>query len=75
MKFPFLYALIFLTSLKIVIKMEFFSPLNILFIINPVFGGKNRIDWEAEIRNYFKQLSYHFDFFGLTGKDDFAAIK
>jgi len=54
--------------------MESSSPLNILFIINPVSGGKNSIDWEPEIRNYFKQLSYHIEFLILTGKDDAASI-
>src|SRR5665213_3057070 len=54
--------------------MESSSPLNILFIINPVSGGKNSIDWEPEIRNYFKQLSYHIEFIILTGKDDAASI-
>ncbi|HEY5462991.1 MAG TPA: diacylglycerol kinase family protein [Hanamia sp.] len=54
--------------------MEYSSPLNILFIINPASGGKNSIDWEPEIRNYFNQLSYHIEILILTGKDDADAI-
>lgn len=54
--------------------MEPSPSLNILFILNPVSGGKNGIDWEPEIRNYFKQLSYHIEVFILTGNDDGAAI-
>ena len=54
--------------------MESLSPLNILFIINPSSGSKNNIDWEAEIRNYFKQDSYHIEFLILTGKDDAGLI-
>ena len=50
------------------------SNLNILFIINPVSGGKKKIQWEPVIRDYFKQLSYHIEFFILTGKDDEASI-
>jgi diacylglycerol kinase (ATP) len=52
------------------------SPnLNLLFIINPVSGGKKKINWEPVIRNYFSQLSYHIDFFILTGKGDAASIR
>ncbi len=51
------------------------SNLNILFIINPVSGGKKKIDWETVIRDYFIQLSYHIEFFILTGKKDEASIR
>ena len=51
------------------------SNLNILFIINPVSGGKKKFDWETVIRDYFQQLSYHIEFFVLTGKKDAASIR
>lgn len=51
------------------------STLNILFIINPVSGGKKKIQWEPVIRDYFEQLSYHIEFFILTGKEDEESIR
>lgn len=51
------------------------SNINIFFIINPVSGGKKKIKWETVIRKYFEQLSYHIEFFVLTGKDDEASIR
>lgn len=50
------------------------SKLNILFILNPASGGKKKINWEAIIRDYFKQLSYQIDFYILSGKDDSSGI-
>jgi len=55
--------------------MEPSSDLNILFIINPASGGKKKIHWEPLIRNYFKQLSYHIDFFLLKGEGDAVSIR
>jgi len=49
--------------------------LNILFIINPVSGGKKKTDWEPVIREYFKPLSHTIEFFVLTGKDDELSIQ
>ncbi|MEO5650498.1 MAG: diacylglycerol kinase family protein [Ginsengibacter sp.] len=51
------------------------SPLNILFIVNPVSGGKNKMDWEPVIRDYFKPLPHRIAFFILTGKDDSSFIQ
>lgn len=55
--------------------MEDNSNLNIFFIINPVSGGKKKIQWEPVIRDYFEQLSYHIEIFILTGKNDEASIR
>ena len=55
--------------------MEDNPNLNIFFIINPVSGGKKKIKWETVIRDYFEQLSYHIEFFILTGKEDEASIR
>lgn len=51
------------------------SIVNILFILNPVSGGKNKIKWEPIIREYFKSLPQKIDFFILTGTDDAKSIK
>lgn len=55
--------------------MEASSGLNILFIINPASGGKKKIHWEPLIRNYFKQLPYHIDFFLMRGEGDAVSIR
>ncbi len=49
--------------------------LKILFVLNPVSGGKKKIDWEPLIRNYFKNLSHTIEFFVLSGKDDAGSLK
>ncbi|MDQ6757742.1 MAG: diacylglycerol kinase family lipid kinase [Bacteroidota bacterium] len=51
------------------------SNLKILFVINPISGSKNKIDWEPEIRKYFLNLLHSFDFFLLDGKDDATSLK
>jgi len=55
--------------------MEDSFNLNILFILNPVSGGKKKINWEPVIRNYFKSLTHSIEFVILTGKDDPATIQ
>lgn len=55
--------------------MEQSSTLDILFILNPVSGGRKKIDWEPLIRNYFKPLPLRFEFYLLTGKDDASSIQ
>ena len=55
--------------------MEDSSNLNILFILNPVSGGKKKINWEPVIRNYFKSLTHSIEFVILTGKDDSSTIQ
>lgn len=55
--------------------MEQSSTLDILFILNPVSGGRKKIDWEPLIRNYLKPLPLRFEFYLLTGKDDASSIQ
>ena len=55
--------------------MEPSTNLNILFILNPVSGGKKKTNWEPIIRDYFKPLSHTIEFFILTGKDDASSIQ
>ncbi|HTM91605.1 MAG TPA: diacylglycerol kinase family protein [Flavisolibacter sp.] len=47
----------------------------ILFVINPVSGGKEKHDWEASIRDFFKGKPYTIDFYLLTGKNDKISIQ
>jgi YegS/Rv2252/BmrU family lipid kinase len=49
--------------------------LKILFVINPVSGGKEKHDWEASIREFFKDKPHAIDFYLLTGKNDKASIQ
>lgn len=49
--------------------------LKLLFIINPVSGGKEKHDWEASIREYFKELPHAIEFYVLTGTSDKISIK
>lgn len=51
------------------------SSLNILFILNPVSGGKNKTRWEPLIRDYFKSRPQSIDFFILTGSSDAESVK
>src|SRR5215203_4271721 len=51
------------------------AVLKILFIINPISGGKEKRDWEEKIRTYFKQSPHNMDFFILTGRGDVSSIQ
>ena len=44
--------------------------LKILFVINPVSGGKNKQDWEGAIKDYYKATQHITEFYLLTGKND-----
>jgi len=46
-----------------------------LFVINPVSGGKEKHDWEASIRQFFKDRPQLTEFYLLTGKDDKISIQ
>jgi diacylglycerol kinase family enzyme len=46
-----------------------------LFIINPISGGKEKHDREAEIRAYFKNLPHSIEFYLLNGKSDNVSIQ
>jgi YegS/Rv2252/BmrU family lipid kinase len=47
----------------------------ILFVINPVSGGKAKQDWEVSIRDFFKDLPHAIEFYLLSGKNDAASIQ
>lgn len=47
----------------------------ILFVINPISGGKEKQDWEAFIRQYFKELPHSIEFYILSGKSDKTSVQ
>jgi len=49
--------------------------LKILFVLNPISGGKKKIDWEKVIREYFKHLLHEIEIYVLTGKDDTGSLQ
>ena len=51
------------------------NSLRILFVINPIAGGKVKNDWETAIREFFRASDYAFEFFIQTGKNDKPSIQ
>jgi diacylglycerol kinase (ATP) len=51
------------------------EQLKILFVINPVSGGKEKYDWEASIREFFKDKPHTIGFYLLTGANDKISIQ
>jgi diacylglycerol kinase (ATP) len=51
------------------------GQLKLLFIINPVSGGKSKTNWEEEIREYFKTSPHNMEFYLLTGKHDNTSVE
>src|SRR5919112_1296044 len=45
-------------------------PCTLLFVINPVSGGKQKKDHEDAIKKYFEKLPHKIKFFLLSGKND-----
>ncbi len=50
------------------------GKLKLLFIINPVSGGKEKTDWEQKICDYFKTSPHKMDFYLLSGKSDETSV-
>ena len=51
------------------------KSLKILFVVNPIAGGKEKKDWETAIREFFKESPCVIEFFIQTGENDKASIK
>jgi diacylglycerol kinase (ATP) len=51
------------------------KALTILFVINPISGGKEKGDWEKSIRSYFENKPHNLDIFLLTGEGDERAVR
>lgn len=47
----------------------------ILFVVNPVSGGKEKHEWEDIIRKFFKALPQCIEFYLLTGENDAPSVK
>jgi YegS/Rv2252/BmrU family lipid kinase len=46
----------------------------ILFIVNPIAGGKEKRNWETAIREFFKGSPYAIEFYVQNGRDDKRSI-
>lgn len=46
-----------------------------LFVINPVSGGKSKVNWESRITDFFSNLPHSCQIFLLSGQDDHSSIK
>ena len=51
------------------------AQLKILFVVNPVSGGKEKQDWEASIRSYFREKPHTIEFYLLTGTNDKVSVQ
>lgn len=51
------------------------SLLKLFFVINPISGGKEKNDWEKEIREFFKNSPHSVEFYLLTGKGDKISVQ
>jgi diacylglycerol kinase (ATP) len=51
------------------------GTLKILFALNPFSGGKSKVDWEARIRDYFKDLSHSVEIYTLQGQHDEDSLR
>lgn len=47
----------------------------LLFVVNPISGGKTKEGWENAIREYFKEKPYKTEFFILDGKNDQISLQ
>src|SRR3954451_16130442 len=45
-------------------------PATLLFVINPISGGKLKVDYEEGIKKYFEPLPHKIEFFLMNGKND-----
>ncbi len=56
------------------INMQENEKMKLLFVINPISGGKEKSDWEETIRTYFKSSPHDMEFYLLTGKSDNVSV-
>lgn len=47
----------------------------LLFVMNPISGGKLKTEHKAAITNFYKNLPYKINFFYLNGKNDSEELK
>lgn len=46
-----------------------------LFAINPISGGRTKVEWEKFVREYFKNVDAEIEFYILTGKNDADSLR
>ncbi|HYF31553.1 MAG TPA: diacylglycerol kinase family protein [Chitinophagaceae bacterium] len=51
------------------------QTLKLLFVVNPVSGGRSKINWENRIREFFKPLPHTIEFFILSGTSDGSSLQ
>ena len=51
------------------------GQLKLLFALNPISGGKSNQNWEASIRDYFKDLKHTIEIFMLDGEHDAESLR
>ncbi|MCY7422581.1 MAG: diacylglycerol kinase family lipid kinase [Chitinophagaceae bacterium] len=51
------------------------SPQKILFVVNSNSGGKNKQDFETQIKTYFEKLPDNVNYYHLNGSNNEAGIK
>ena len=52
------------------------SPVQkVLFILNPLAGGKPKFAWEKGIRDFFKTSPHQFEIYDTTGQNDQESIR
>ncbi len=51
------------------------EALKLLFVINPVSGGKAKENWEEQIKDFFKQLPHTIEIFVLDGEHDASSLR
>lgn len=49
--------------------------IKLLFVVNPVSGGKVKHDWEASIREYFAGRAETIEFYLMTGENDKISLR
>ena len=49
--------------------------MKLLFVINPVSGGKSKENWESRITNYFRPLPHTIEIFLLGGEHDASSLR
>ncbi|WP_266368235.1 diacylglycerol/lipid kinase family protein [Tellurirhabdus rosea] len=49
--------------------------LKLLFVINPVSGGRAKDDWEEQIRDFFRNKPFSPDFLVLNGQNDEESVR
>ncbi|WP_121355325.1 diacylglycerol/lipid kinase family protein [Flavisolibacter nicotianae] len=47
----------------------------LLFVVNPIAGGREKKDWETAIREFFKESDYTIEFYIQTGENDKPSIQ